>query len=182
LEFNIKIKYLEIYNILGDYDDTIIYLFTILKNILIITGISYVKSYSPKLYYLAIKNIYNYKTGELLASYNTINAKKYLVNIVEDKKWEDLKTPNTFKAMLYLYQINNDKTDIFVKFVNEFNLLIVKMFSIWTLGSFFDFIYLVPVLSLIFVVYKKSDNLGKKILVIFGSGVVGYFYGSLGII
>ncbi len=178
LDKDTNVKYSELLLLLNDYKNTINYFLTVLKNSLIIIGLSYVKHYSASLYYVIIKYVYNYKTGELITSYNIDSAKQYLIDIIENRKWYNLTKPNTYKAMLYLYQMNNDKSDYLRKFVNEFNLSLVKMFTVWTIASLFDCIYVIPLLSFGFILYKKNNYVSQHLFVLLIGSLIGYFFPS----
>jgi len=184
LDKEVNVKYTEIMEILKDYMETVNYFFTVLKSLAVILGLSYVKSYAPSLYYGIIKYIYNYKTGELLTSYNHDSAKYLISDIIENKKWYELTKANTFKAILYLYQMNTDKVDFFGKLIHEFNFTLIKMFSIWTIASLISNIYVSPILALCLLLYKrfmrKSNddtlyNLLGELALIIVSAIVGYF-------
>lgn len=184
LNKEIDLEYTEIMVVLKDYMETVSYFLTVLKSLLIILGLSYVKNYAPSMYYGAIKYIYNYKTGELITSYNYESAKHYISDIIDNKKWNELSKANTFKAILYLYQMNTDKSDLFEKIVNDFNLALIKMFSIWTISSLISNIYLAPILSLGLLLYKRyvrkspDDLFIGEIGLIVLSAIIGHFYSS----
>jgi hypothetical protein len=178
LDKNVEIKHSEILILLKDYRDSVNYFFDVLKNLLIMFGLSYVKNYSAPLYYNIIKYIYNYKTGDLLASYNTDTAKGYLLHIVDNRKWDDLAKPNTYKAMMHLYQNNNEKSDIFKKAFHDFNFSLIKMFTVWTIASLVNFIYLAPIISFGFLVYKYNQDYMKKLSVLSLATLVSYLYPS----
>ncbi|ARF11433.1 hypothetical protein Klosneuvirus_1_290 [Klosneuvirus KNV1] len=188
LEREIKINYEEILILLKDYNETLNHFYSVLKNTLLILLLSYVKNYSSKTYYKLIKYVYNYKTGELINSYNDNNAKYYLIDILDNKKWDAFTKPNTYKAIIQLYQMNIDNTDLFRKIIMDFNYLLGKMFAIWTIASLLDNIYLIPILSFIMLIYRriagKLDNykLVIKIIAIVISAIIGYFYNSFFVI
>ncbi|AYV77048.1 MAG: hypothetical protein Barrevirus9_17 [Barrevirus sp.] len=180
---DISIKHEEIMEILKDYKETVNYFFTVLKSLGIIVVLSYVKNYAPSAYYGIIKYIYNYKTGELLASYNGDSAKKLLTDILENKKWYELTKPNTFKAIIFLYQLNADNVDIFGKLINDFNFILIKSLSIWSFSSLLASIYVSPGLSLIFLLYSRyvrrgNSNFIGNLVIILLSFIIGYFYPS----
>ena len=188
LEREIKINYEEILILLKDYNETLNHFYSVLKNTLLILLLSYVKNYSSKTYYKLIKYVYNYKTGELINSYNDNNAKYYLIDILDNKKWDAFTKPNTYKAIIQLYQMNIDNTDLFRKIIMDFNYLLGKMFAIWTIASLLDNIYLIPILSFIMLIYRriagKLDNykLVIKTIAIVISAIIGYFYNSFFVI
>ncbi|MCJ7636118.1 MAG: hypothetical protein MUO21_01360, partial [Nitrososphaeraceae archaeon] len=186
---DINVKYTEIMEILKDYHETVGYFITVLKSLAVILGLSYVKSCAPSMYYGIIKYIYNYKTGEMISSYNPESAKHLISDIIENKKWYELTKVNTFKAIVYLYQMNTDKVDFFGKFINDFNFTLIKMFSVWTMASLVGNIYVSPILALCLLLYKRyvrkydsnNDSLYSligEILLICVSAVVGYFNAS----
>jgi hypothetical protein len=184
LDRDINIKYTEILILLKDYKDTINYFLDVLKNIGLILLLTYIKNYSQKMYYGIIKYVYNYKTGDLLQSYNTISAKQHIISIIDNKKWYELTKANTYKAILHLYQVNNDKSEIFKKIVNEFNFSLIKMFTLWTFASLLNCIYFVPFGSLIFILHKKyirskaNYNIINELVIIFLGFIISYFYNS----
>lgn len=181
---DINVKHTEIMEILKDYQETSGYFFSILKSMGIIFGMSYIKNCAPSMYYGLIKYIYNYKTGEMISSFNNNKAKYLISDIIENKKWYELTKANTFKAIIHLYQMNNDNDDFFGKLINDFNFTLIKMFCVWTIASLTGCIYVSPFMALILLLYKRyirksdNDNLIGEILLIFLSGVIGYFYNS----
>jgi hypothetical protein len=188
LNKDVAIKYTEILCLLKDYRDTVNYFIDILKNLLFIFLLLYIKNYSASLYYGMIKYIYNYKTGDLLASYNADSAKHYLIDIIDNRKWYELTKPNAYKAILYLYQINNEKSDIIKNIVTQFNFSLVKMFTVWTISSLFGIAYIIPILSFGMLLFKKimnridNDKFYKELLVILLSGSLSLMYDNYMII
>lgn len=167
LNKDINIKHKELLSLLNNYKDTIDYFFIVLKNVLIILLLLYIKNYSPNFYYRITKYIYNYKSKEMLISFNAESAKNMLVNIIDNKQWIELLKPNVYKAIFYLYQINEEKTDLLRKFITNFNYTLLKMFTIWTISSFLNNIIIVPLISLFLLIYKKGKyivNDSKSIL------------------
>lgn len=160
LDKNANIKNSEILILLKDYRDTVNYFTDVIKNILFIFLLSYVKNYSTTLYYGIIKYIYNYKTGDLLDSYNVNSAKSYLTNIIDNRKWHELSKPNAYKAILYLYQINSDKTDLINTIITQFNFSLVKMFTVWTISSIIGSVFIIPILSFAMLLFKKIMRKG----------------------
>lgn len=183
LEKEIKIKYKEILQIFKDYKETINYFTDVSKNLLIIIILSYVKDYSTTLYYGVIKYVYNYKTGNLLASYDCESAKQYLIDIVDNRKWNELMKPNAYKAILHLYQINNEKSEILKKLITNYNFSIIKMVTIWTIASLCGNIYIIPIISMFMILYKKyikkikNNNIGEFLILLI-SIPIAYFYNN----
>jgi hypothetical protein len=161
-------KYTELTYLLSDYKETVGYFYDVLKNFAIILALSYVKKYSTKIYYDIIKYIYNYKTGQLLDSFNEDNAKEHLIEIIDKKQWHEFKKPNTYNAILRVYQMSISDIDIFKVINDEINFILIKIFSIWTLGSLFGSIYFVPILSLFLILYKyiRIDKKGSRDIIV----------------
>jgi hypothetical protein len=155
-------KHTDLLPLLSDYSESIGYFSLVLKNFIIILLLSYVKKYSTKMYYDIIKLVYNYKTGELLESFNGHTAKEYLINIIDNRNWGKLKKTNTYNAILKVYQNNVAEIDIFKIISDEINFILVKVFSIWTLASLFGSVYFVPVLSLFLILYKYVMTKGME--------------------
>jgi hypothetical protein len=181
LQKEVIIKNKEIFCLLNDYKETIKYFHEVLKNLLIILILSYVKDYSPKLYYNIIKHVYNYKMGDVLVSFNNKNSKQYLLDIIENKKWSELNKPMTYKAVIHIYQYNNDKSDMFKRFITEFNFSLIKMFTVWTIASLLDKFYVIPILSFIMLIYRsyktgyKKFNFVSEIGILIFASLIGFF-------
>jgi len=180
LDKDLEMKHSEILVLLTDYRDAIQYFWDVLKNSLVMLGLSYVKNYSAPLYYNIIKYVYNYKTGDLVASYNANTAKVYLIDIIDNRQWGELIKPNACKAMMHLYQ-NSEKISDVQKVVNNFNFSLVKMFTVWTLASLVDFIYLVPIISFGLLIYRNDFNT-RKIIILILATMLSYLYPSFMII
>lgn len=156
LEKDISIKYYEILCFLKDYRETLNHFINVLKNLVFIFLLLYAKNYSATLYYGIIKYIYNYKTGESLESFNLNNAKSLLIDIIDNRRWSELNKPQAYRAMLCLYQMSNDKSDILKKTVTQFNFSLVKMFTVWTISSLIGNVYIIPILSLCMLLFRRG--------------------------
>lgn len=175
LNRDIQIKYTEIFILIKDYDSAINYLLITIKNIIIILLISYIKYYTANYYYYLLKQIYNYKTGNLLESFNSESAKKYLLDIIDQKNWQELTKPAAYKAILILFQASDG--NFLSETITDFNFKLAKFFCIWSLSSIFSQIYLIPILNLIMLVYKSKFNIPDLVFNLVGL-LVGYFYNS----
>jgi len=154
LNKNIKIKYTELLPFIDDYNNILSLFFNILKNSLLLFLLS--KAKNNNYYYELIKYIYNYKTGELINSYNYDSARTYLISTMENKRWEELSKPNIYKAIFHLYDLGRSDEDNIIKivFINV-NLKLLKFFTIWSLTSVTNTIYVPCVLSLLFVLNQS---------------------------
>lgn len=183
LDRDLNLKNSEILELLKDYKEALNCLSDVVKNSFIILLLSYAKSYAS-IYYGIIKYAYNYKTGDLLTSYNTISAKQHLINIIDNRKWNELSKPNAYKAMLCLYQTNDEKSDTLCKLFKEFNFAFVKMFSIWTMASLCGSVYLVPLFSICMLLYRQyignkvNDKIISELIIICIFGSLSYFIDS----
>lgn len=162
LNKDMNIKHKELLPLFDNYKETINNFLEFVKNGLVLFLLIYIKSYSPNFYYKVIKYFYNYKTGNMLVSFNVDSAKYLLTNLISSKKWDELSNPNTLRAIFYLYQMNEEKTDLLKNLIINFNYNLGKMFSIWTISSFFNFVLLSPILSFFIIIYKNVNNLVTK--------------------
>jgi len=187
LKKDINVKYREILPLLNNYKDTVNYSTEIIKNILIIILLSYLKNYSPNFYYRITKYFYAYKTGDILESYNTESAKTQLIDIINNKEWDNFLKPNIYQAIFYLYQINKEKNDFFRDCIFKFNYQLLKMFTLWTLSSFLNNIFIIPLVSLFIIIYRNNKitinfecikNFICNILIIILGSCIGYKYHS----
>lgn len=135
LNKNVIIKHGEIIPLIEDYPKIIDYIIDIMKNILMIILLNYVRNYSSTIYF-SIKRLYKYKTSETLNSFvSKDHSKEMLINIIDTKNWQELLKPNTFKAIMHVYQTNPNNVSIF-DYIVKINLSLTKFFTLWTLGSF----------------------------------------------
>jgi len=182
LNKDIKLKTIELMPLLQDYKDTLDYMISGLKNILLILLFSYLKTSYPKMYYGVIKYIYNYKSGDMMESFTTYGAKSLLIDIIDNKKWNEFKKPSTFKAMIHVYQTTINDSDFFKMLLMEFNMSLIKMFTMWTISSFINNIYIIPLLSLFLILYnyiqKNQRELIKDTMVVIIGCILMYFVNS----
>ena len=180
LDKEISVKYNELLPLLKNYKESIQYMIAALKNAALMILLVYIKNYSSNFYYKITKYIYNYKSGEILVSFNSSSAKQMLIDIIDKKKWHELQKPNVYKAILYLYQINEEQTDLLKDIVLTFNYKLLKMLTIWSISSFAENHLIGALLSLFFLLYKKDIYLTKlkQVVVIIAASLLGYFYAN----
>lgn len=152
LDKDAQIKKQDIIVLLSDYDDMVNNFKMVTKNVAVALLLMYIKSYDG-LYYGIIKYLYNYQTGNLVESYSVESAREHLGNIIDHKRWHELTNPNTYKALLYLYDTDKNKKMVIQEILVEYNFLIVKVFSIWTISSIFNNLYIIPIFSLLIILY-----------------------------
>lgn len=182
---DVSVKSREILPLLRDYHASTDYFVGVFKNVGVILMLSYLKGYSPNFYYRMLKYVYNYKTGELIISYNIDSAKEMLNDIIDRKRWGELLKPNVYNAIILLYQINEEKTDYIKHFVFGLNYNFIKMFTVWTIASLVNIPLVVPLISLFLIVYKKGkqflkndDDMFNLIILILGS-IIGLITNSI---
>ena len=175
----IEIEKEEIIRILDNNEKMIEGFKIVMKNSIIVIFMLYIKKYTNKLYYVLIKQIYNYKTGDILESYNTSSAKEKILYMIEKKKWEEILKPNIYKAIIHLYDNNTTETNNIQIIINNINNYTIKFISIWTISSFFENIYIIPIISLILLIYrikKKSIKVLKKVIIIIITTIMSIYY------
>lgn len=177
-----NVKHKELMPLFDSYKDAIYYFQEIFKNGLIMLLVTYIKNYSSNFYYKLTKYLYNYKTGDMLVSFNNESAKGLLNDIIDHRSWHELKKPNVYRAIFHLYETNEEKSDFFSKLLLAFNFKLMKMFTIWTVSSFLNNIVVAPIISLFFTGYRYWGKFSKEdlydSLVVVSSVVFGYYTDS----
>ena len=131
------------------------YLF--IKNFLIVLLMMYFRSKSI-LYYKIIKYIYIYNSGKYyITNIDLEKCKIDLQQIILEKKYNKLNEPQLIQSMLYLYYSKND--DQFEILTQKLNYNIIEFFTLWTLGSFFNDIYRILILIILWLGFSFSFNL-----------------------
>jgi len=178
LKKEIKIDSNEILYMFDDYKNTINGCKEIIKNTLIILLLLYIKKSTGGLCYNTIKRMYNYKTGDILESFNEESAKEKLLIMINNKQWNEIFKPNVYKALIHLYEIRADNSD-FIKYnFKEFNNNVCKMICVWTLSSFFNMINVIPIMSIGMLIYRKNTRVLNlkflyKIIMILVGWIIG---------
>lgn len=182
LDKDIVVKHKELLPLLDNYKNSVNYFLEAIKNGLIVLLLSYVKNNAAKTYYRLTKYFYAYKTGDTLKSFNAVSAKKTLLQVVENKEWDQFKKPNVYSAILQLYQLNNDDSDFIYKSLQWFNLKLLKMFSIWTIASLCNTVFVAPIISLLLMLYRNKKYTRQRIVyetgILLSSAIIGYLTGS----
>lgn len=156
LDREVAIKHHEILPLFREYEDIGAHIGNIVRNMLFLLIMSQLKNYSSKLYYGIIKYVYNYKTGDMLISFNQESAKHCLLDIIDNRRWSELSKPNVYKAVVLLYQANEDNSDFLQEFLIDFNITVLKTITIWSIASFFDSIMYVPIISFVLAIYREG--------------------------
>ena len=155
---NPNISFTELLYIIDDYDNMVNNFTTFLKNFFIISVIHYTRKKSNIVYSKLITYFYTYKTGNVFESIDYSTAKKKFSDVIINKKWDKLLDDDILHSIIYIYSLQeNSNFDIGV-YIVKFNYMVIKMFTIWTIGSFFNNTIIIPFLSLFFTIYKKPFN------------------------
>ncbi len=156
IDTNPEINYTELLFLFDDYDKTTGNFTNFLKNFLIISLIHYTRKNSNKVYGKLLTYFYNYKTGELIESVDLTTAKKRFSEVIVKRKWNRLLNTDILQSIIYIYSLQDDnRVDYIGVYVTKFNYTLIKMFTIWTTGAFFRKSYLLSLLSIFFMLYRK---------------------------
>lgn len=172
LDRDVRVKSRELIPLLDNYDNTINYILEVGKSVGLTFALAYVKKYSPNFYYKIMTYVYNQKTGNMLVSYNEISAKRMLNDIINRKKWDELLKPNVYKAIVSLYHLNADRVDVFKDITINVNFSILKFVTVWTVASYLETIYIVPILSIFFLCYRKGTTIFNDLEAYYRFGVI----------
>lgn len=176
-----QIDYKELLFIFDDYENTVKNIWVFLKNFLLISLIHYTKNNSNVFYGKLITYFYNYKTGNLIESVDLPTAKSRFKHVIVHRQWNKLFEADILQSIIYIYSLQ-EKDDInFIEvFMTKLNYTIVKMFTIWSISELFHTIYVSPILSLFFLLYRKRDKLSLDLLERINFRIIslflGYFY------
>ncbi len=142
-------KILPLWNHLDNINDIII---SFLKNILIITGINYLKTNYSNVSYNFIKKIYNYKSGEIISTNLTLEqAQLNIRTMILKNEWNKITSAqitNSFKVIYY----NFDTQNISMKKKLEFKVII--FFSYWSIGNFINLEF-IPIIHALIEIYRS---------------------------
>lgn len=156
----VLVEHNEIMPLLENYHKTINYFKGIIEAFFVTIILSKTKDNISGFLMGAVKYFYNYKTGNVLKSYDKVSAEETIVNIFNKKQWEKLLDQNSYNALFYLLEIQ-EKTDIFKKIRTTIKFKLGVMSTIWSIGLFqiyfglehWAFI-LIPFMSFFIFIYR----------------------------
>ena len=149
---NFKIHHSEIMQLLSIENDIENIFWIILKNLLIIQGVSYLKRNYSNISYNVIKKFYTFKTGVKINSITIQEATDYIKNVINNKEWFKLYDVQFTNCLKIIYNENTNGS-----IVNSLQFKILYFFSLWSFGFILP-CYTIPLLFLSFEIYR-TDNL-----------------------
>jgi hypothetical protein len=162
-------KIMPVWDHLDNITDIII---SILKNILIITGINYLKSNYSNVSYNFLKKIYNYKSGEVISTNLTFEqAQLNIRSMILKNEWNKITSAQIINSFKIIYS-NFDTQNISMKKKLEFKIII--FFSYWSIGNFIKLEF-IPVINAIIEIYR-SISLIKSIKSINSIKIIPNYY------
>lgn len=142
-------KIMPVWDHLDNITDIII---SILKNILIITGINHLKSNYSNVSYNFFKKIYNYKSGEVISTNLTLEqAQSNIRSMILKNEWNKITSAQIINSFKIIYS-NFDTQNISMKKKLEFKIII--FFSYWSIGNFIKLEF-IPVINAIIEMYRS---------------------------
>ena len=156
---NFKIHYSEIIQLLSIENDIENIFWIILKNLLIILGIGYLKRNYSNISYNVIKKFYTYKTGVKISSISVQEAKDYIKNVINNKEWFKLYDVQFTNCLRIIYNENTNGSYLY-----SLQFKILYFFSLWSFGFILP-LYTIPLLFLSFEIYrtnKPESNITNK--------------------
>jgi hypothetical protein len=151
-------KIMPVWDHLDNMTDIII---SILKNILIITGINYLKSNYSNVSYNFFKKIYNYKSGEVISTNLTLEqAQLNIRSMILKNEWNKITSALIINSFKIIYS-NFDTQNISMKKKLEFKIII--FFSYWSIGNFIRLEF-IPVINAIIEIYRSRSIKSIKLM------------------
>jgi hypothetical protein len=147
---NFKIHHSEIMQLLSIESDVENVFWIILKNLLIIQGISYLKRNYSNISYNVIKKFYTYKTGTKINSITIQEAIDYIKNVINNKEWFKLYDVQFTNCLRIIYNENTNGS-----FLYSLQFKILYFFSLWSFGFILPS-YTIPFLFISFEIYRTD--------------------------
>jgi hypothetical protein len=148
---NFKIHHGEIMQLLSIENDIENIFWIILKNLLIIQGIGYLKRNYSNISYNVIKKFYTYKTGTKINSITVQEANDYIKNVIDNKEWFKLYDVQFTNCLRIIYNQNTNGSYLY-----SLQFKILYFFSLWSFGFILP-TYIIPPLFLLFEIYRTCN-------------------------
>ena len=155
---NFKIHHGEIMQLLSIENDVENIFWIILKNLLIIQGVGYLKRNYSNISYNVIKKFYTYKTGTKINSITIQEATVYIKHVINNKEWSKLYDVQFTNCLRIIYNENTNGS-----FLYSLQFKILYFFSLWSFGFILP-LYTIPLLFLSFEIYRTDKSINRIIV------------------
>lgn len=162
IDKNPEISFTELLYLLDDYDNIVNNFITFLKNFCIVSIVHYARKRTGSVYSKLISYVYTYKTGNMLESIDYSTAKNRFTDVIVNRKWKKLLDDDILQSIIYMYSLQESGQFNLGIYLVKFNYMLIKMFTIWTIGGFLNSTLIIPIMSLFFSIYKKPIKLFFK--------------------
>lgn len=161
VEMKPNLEYTELMPLLEDMETTLKLFYKFFSNFMVAIIVHYIKNKNNRFYLSMLQFSYFYKTGNAISAPNERKAKEEFVNTIILRKWSNLLKPDTFHIIFYIYK--NDKSNKFIDdIITTVQYAFMQICALWTLANIFSIPIIIPVISLLLLVYKYVTD--KKLL------------------
>lgn len=127
---------------------------SIIKNLLLISAINYLKNNYSNISYNIIKKFYVYKTGNKINSLTLPQSQKNIRDIIINNNWSKIMETQNINSLRVIYS-NYDNTNNYFFNMLKFKLLI--FFSYWSIGCYFK-LFIIPIFNAFVELYRFRNN------------------------
>jgi hypothetical protein len=109
---------------------------TLLQNVIVVSLLMYLRSYSEYYYSLA-RRLYNYSAQDRIRTMKKERVIEILNDVCDKKQWDVVLQPQFIQALIFIYcddEFAKDK-NIFKKYSNKLNYSIGKFVAVWSVAS-----------------------------------------------
>jgi hypothetical protein len=149
---DLKIHYKEIIPLWSSVNNIESMCWSVIKNLLIITAVNYLKQNYSNMSYNVIKKFYTYKTGVKINTLSLQEAKDNIKNIIINKSWDKLYDVQFTNSLKIVYIDYSNKVS--GSYIKSLQFKILYFFSLWSFGFILP-LFLVPVLYASFEIYRS---------------------------
>ena len=153
------ISHRDIRKLFDNYTDMMDNVVIIIKNILFVLVITYLKTKS-NYYYAIAKRIYNFKAESSINTMTRHEVNDMLDNICEKKQWSLLLEPDFIQVIIHMYfdEEFKNKDNIFAQHITNIQYSMLKFFAVWTISSFLVYPVIGPLIFYLMYYYKWRQN------------------------
>jgi hypothetical protein len=149
---DLKIHYKEIIPLWSSVNNIESMCWSVIKNLLIITAVNYLKQNYSNMSYNVIKKFYTYKTGVKINTLSLQEAKDNIKNVIINKSWDKLYDVQFTNSLKIVYIDYSNKVS--GSYIKSLQFKILYFFSLWSFGFILP-LFLVPVLYASFEIYRS---------------------------